>query len=94
MKTGHLCYVDARFQLKQQVQCTYSPGPVDQDYLIFEDLHQSICDGDDGDHDLEKWWRNSNNVLAKHCKGAYAGARQYKDIVWYTVAHEREWDQV
>jgi hypothetical protein len=28
------------------------------------------------------------------CTGAYAGARQYKDIVWYTVAHGREWDQV
>jgi len=24
------------------------------------------------------------------CKGAYAGARQYMDIVWYTVAHGRE----
>jgi hypothetical protein len=27
-------------------------------------------------------------------KGAYAGARQYRDMIWYTVAHEREWDHV
>jgi hypothetical protein len=24
------------------------------------------------------------------CKDAYAGARQYRDMVWYTVAHRRE----
>jgi hypothetical protein len=24
------------------------------------------------------------------CKGAYAGARQYRNMVWYTVAHGRE----
>ena len=35
-----------------------------------------------------------NLIYATECKGEYAGARQYKDIVWYTVAHGREWDQV
>jgi len=24
------------------------------------------------------------------CKGTYAGARQYRDMIWYTVAHGRE----
>jgi hypothetical protein len=24
------------------------------------------------------------------CQGAYAGARRYKDMIWYTVANGRE----
>jgi hypothetical protein len=65
MKTGHLPSVDARRRLKQQVQRTYSPDPVDQDYFMFDARQQSFCDGDDGDSDFEESRRNSNNILAK-----------------------------
>ena len=64
-KTGHLPSVDACIPLKQQVQLTYSPDPVDQDYLMFDARQQSFHDGVDGDSDLEESPRNSNNILAK-----------------------------
>ena len=64
-KTGHLPSVDAHCRLKQQVQLTYRPHPVDQDYLMFDARQQSFRDGDDGDSDLEESPRNSNIILAK-----------------------------
>jgi len=65
MKTGHLPSVDSRRRLKQQVQLTHSPDPVDQDYLMFDACQQSFRDGDDGDRDLEEFPRNSKDILAK-----------------------------
>jgi len=26
-------------------------------------------------------------------KGVYAGAQQYRDMMWYTVAHRPKWNQ-
>jgi len=65
MKTGHLPSVDARRRLKQQVQRTYSPDPVEHDYLTFDPHQHSFRDGDDGACNLEESPRNSNNILAK-----------------------------
>jgi hypothetical protein len=64
-KTGNLPSVDAHRWQKQQVQRTYSPDPIDQDYLMFDARQQCFRDGDDGDSDLEESPRNSNNILAK-----------------------------
>jgi len=64
-KTGHLSSVDARHRLKHEVQLTYSPDPVDQEYLMSDARQQSFGDGDDGDSGLEESPRNSNNILAK-----------------------------
>jgi len=64
-KTGHLPSVDARRRLNQQVQLTYSPDHVDQDYPMSDARQQIFRDGDDSDSNLEESPRNSNNILAK-----------------------------